>query len=1533
MPDVETPDEFMAARTAHDALLAPESPDQFMASRPPRAEDLPSRDVFEASHHAAVAQHFSAWDRIKTAAEAIPAMLGGLINNIGEAGATPIVPESVVPYAQPKTVPQAIVHRTAEFARGLTSPQNLAIGALIGPLGKIAPLLSRGISAGFGVQALKSAYDQSPEIQDAIHKKDWPRAAGAITTAVLSGALGAAAGTHAIRGGRPGVPPKAEPSPVERATESARAGVEALAPETPDQFMARRPAAEPPTVPEKPETIDIQAKQLADGTRKAVMLPSGTPPPAGIPAGAASLETPAGTFLYDPARIAPQEIHNAVTENRLPEILGPAEGGLGAPDKSQIQGEPATVVARSPEGTEVQATVTDQPNLDRTLDQSRKVTPPGGTVAVEHPGDVLAGRVAPKITEEHRDFVGSAGQGENKFSVMAHVGGKLLGAIDYAETTDNPGVPVIEYIAVSPSARRTGVATSMVKHLADKYGYDKIDWGYLTDEGAKLKDSTDKLFAAPAPQTPDEFMAQQGARGTDLATGREQPVILQDFVSGRGGFASPARMIVRSMRDVAPDEIRRAFFPDLGPDKLDIQKLRPDDFMGAAQPGRQPFRLQFMEDGRHVSAPEGIEERLGLKTGENYHRPLPPDATQQGAARQSAIGYEYRDTPDGIFVEARQGGKVVGGATFNRSGNTLKVQQLNVDASLRRQGIASALYDIAAEKHKAETGVDPEFTTGSFQTESGKAFRSAYDARRAGGQPAETAEAQPQSGTTLPGVVSAPRVPPTPPTDTEGQPGPLPAATLGSGLGAFEPFFRESIAEGNALLVKRRAAVEAMKAREGTPEQKSAGQALRQWFTGERDWWSTRVNQAVDRVSRLFTPDVQTREAVGMMREFAHRPGELDQFLDGTHPALAQADPATLKRIEALRPAMRQALAPTAKMLRANQVYTNIADQSLKEGQAGGWLGSRWTPDEYMPHLLHAAGEGEVAAAPQDSVRLLGNIGKRFQFAERRSDEYPTMLHAIADGKIPKTMDPADAFAIHGSAFARARATHLFEEQMGAGGMGHWGTSETAPVGWRPLAQHTDEFSRSVQVQDEGGETSLANQRLYVPPFIQEALRPLTAPDVTGHPFRAVRGAQRSLKEAILGLSAFHLLTENVMAPPDIGLGGVYKAFATSRDSRGFLEWERDGALHGMPTSIQGRTMEAYRNQQPGSIPTRGEIIRAYIPGAKQTLELANHITNFTFNNVQRRFKVTSYMLHSMAWDDQNPGGTEAQRSVARQGIASYVNGVYGGLHWENLGWTKAMVETARLILLAPDWSGSNVALAKYAVGAKPSLQEIPFRDKLAGATDKPTVEARLSRAFWAKSLTGGLIGTQLLSLMFSGQYSKKPFMVYMGKDKNGEDVHQNLLFRGSSGDLVNLASRMEDHGMLVGAGEFLGGKAAPFTRAGVHLITGQDEFGREIAPKGLNPIANTARAAGKLISDVLPVPIALRSLQRTSFADDADKYSWSERVLSTFGPPPQHRPPEGMKRSGGGFAPIPFQSENSIWNQILTGRQFPSRRERRGLQ
>lgn len=153
-----------------------------------------------------------------------------------------------------------------------------------------------------------------------------------------------------------------------------------------------------PTVPETPGTMDVQFQQLLDRKRDVLMVPKGT----GRPKGANSIKDAAfktinipksGIFIFNSEKIGPREIRQAIKDNKLTDILGAADGGMGAPDKTAIKDEPVAVVGTTPKGVTTQGTVTDMPHLKKTLKQTRKLTPAYGSVKVTSPQDEILNRI------------------------------------------------------------------------------------------------------------------------------------------------------------------------------------------------------------------------------------------------------------------------------------------------------------------------------------------------------------------------------------------------------------------------------------------------------------------------------------------------------------------------------------------------------------------------------------------------------------------------------------------------------------------------------------------------------------------------------------------------------------------------------------------------------------------------------------------------------------------------------------------------------------------------------------------------------------------------------------------------------------------------------------------------------------------------------------------------------------------------------------------------------------------------------------
>ncbi len=739
---------------------------------------------------------------------------------------------------------------------------------------------------------------------------------------------------------------------------------------------------------------------------------------------------------------------------------------------------------------------------------------------------------------------------------------------------------------------------------------------------------------------------------------------------------------------------------------------------------------------------------------------------------------------------------------------------------------------------------------------------------------------------------------------------------MGMGLGALQPHFDAAVAtlKGDveatkALIAKRDVALAALKAAQSTPTEKDAGQKILQYFTGERDVWGARMNQVMEKL-RKVVPDHTEQEGLSLMRDFKSKPGELQQWLAGTHPTLLGIkDPALLKvaqdRIKQMRPAIEKALNPTPGMMAADGVLTNIAELSLLEGRKRGFLESNISSDEYVTHLLHPPELADFRPLSEKAGSLMGGkIGRRFAFSETR--QYPTLLDAVAANQKPRTLNALTAFTIHADKFATSRATALLVDQLKKTGVGKWGVGTSKiPDGWTEIAPHAHPFQNTINTLSQAGDPTSMQQKLYVPKFIEEALKPITDPDFTNKiaGYMPLRQWQAWTKSIQLGLSAFHATAMNYMAAANMGAKGLAKGWMADRDSTAFLDGERRFIAHGGTTSIQGKTFEAYKSLEPGSIPGWGDILQR-APGIRQADQVANKITEFTFGKLQRQFKVTDFALKEAAWTAKNPTASAAQKAAALQSIAKEINAVYGGLHWENLGVNRTTLSIARTLMLAPDWTLSNL------FNVKTALQKGPG--------------GNAARMFWTRQVVGGLAATQAMSLMLSGKLSKRPTDVYMGTDNQGQEIYQNMFFKGASGDLITLVKNASTLGPFEGTAKTLIGKAAPGIRTALQMGFNKGWDGQEIIKKGTDFIPATVRGGGIAALDLAPLPLSGGSLYKMATDAHADQRKPIEFATVPFvGMPPAHVPPDGLRMTPQGLK-VKKETPSKPWMDQIFNRKGP---------
>jgi len=252
--------------------------------------------------------------------------------------------------------------------------------------------------------------------------------------------------------------------------------------------------------------------------------------------------------------------------------------------------------------------------------------------------------------------------------------------------------------------------------------------------------------------------------------------------------------------------------------------------------------------------------------------------------------------------------------------------------------------------------------------------------------------------------------------------------------------------------------------------------------------------------------------------------------------------------------------------------------------------------------------------------------------------------------------------------------------------------------------------------------------------------------------------------------------------------------------------------------------------------------------------------------------------------------------------------------------------------MLAPDWTLSNIFNVKYAfegglkTAAKGAARQVPGLGRLAPKAWEGPVAGNMARAFWARTLVGGMVATQAASLMFSGHYSKRPTMVYLGKDVNGEDKYMNIFFKGAPGDATNFVTNIMDYG-LQGIARTLAGKGSPTVRAALQLIANRDYLGHEIAPKDMAWSAKVVRSGMALGKGLMPVPLSMVNEFDMMFGPHAHIYSLPEMLLTMFaGNPPQHVAPAGTHMSPEGLRPNAEREENSAIEQMETGQVYKRR-------
>lgn len=659
-------------------------------------------------------------------------------------------------------------------------------------------------------------------------------------------------------------------------------------------------------------------------------------------------------------------------------------------------------------------------------------------------------------------------------------------------------------------------------------------------------------------------------------------------------------------------------------------------------------------------------------------------------------------------------------------------------------------------------------------------------------------------------------------------------------------------------------------------------EVLRTLLVGPRNSIRSNAEQLVGRLRELV-PDSTDQQAISFMRDYRDDPGVLRTEIDD----ISKGDNEKLKT---MIPAMEKALNPTPEMLEADKQITDYFTTANMLRSKYTKAGSSIDPARYSPRNFMKV-EDEEAGVPSGSS---ARFSKRSPHDIRR--EYLHLLDPLKSGEIvAKTFNAFDELSIYGDRLGKSIANNGFMLELKNSELGKNGVAGQVPPELRAQLADTNILS-SKELDELGGipkdwvdlpgtgKTIVSNGKQFqmgfkVPPKIAKAVEPIMEGDTLSNveAWRIAKLAQGYIKAVELGLSPFHLRAMTLSFVNNAGLDAYRMAMVTDNNSPEFEGMERYYALRGLETTKTQIPREAYRGLDMDAPKSRNELLNKVREGYEPIDKAFKSITKLTFEVVQRKFKVIDMAVRDAAWLADHKGATEAEHEIAMRSMAKEVNSVYGGLNWDVMGVSRNYQAVARMILLAPDWTFSNLAGLKY------------------GLTEWGTPAGNASRMFMLKSFITGVALTQAMSKFVSGQYSDQWDKVYLGDDSKGKKMYSSMFLAGLPKDAWGLYTHNINDGFPAGIVTWGMNKAAPLAGTLVREAMNKDWEGKPIRNKADTALGKTGKNIEFAAENLVPAPFVIKDIAKGLINPDKD-ITYKDFLAAVIGASVYHETPKKQK-------------------------------------
>jgi hypothetical protein len=594
---------------------------------------------------------------------------------------------------------------------------------------------------------------------------------------------------------------------------------------------------------------------------------------------------------------------------------------------------------------------------------------------------------------------------------------------------------------------------------------------------------------------------------------------------------------------------------------------------------------------------------------------------------------------------------------------------------------------------------------------------------------------------------------------------------------------------------------------------RNVARSLREQFSGIKNSQIIRGNQFADAIKRVV-PNKLERQGMFWYKAANGNEEMIKQAI--VDPAFKEYAPQLLKALD---------LSPQAKTAvgEASRYFDEAGAVSLKNGTIKN------VRENYMNRIYKPE-------PPQDFIKTEAQQGLKQTTSHAKGRVFDTEFDAVKGGKKFATTDITETLPMHNEEMARVNASRKLADAMQDAKLGAWKVQ--APEGWEKVGT----LQKMGMYVDKEGKPGISSSSFYAPKGIAKGLEAIADPNFTKK-IDTLRGLQRYqglVKTVDLSYSFFHHFT---MAAQTLYQGGL-KTFTSAPmmmkmlKSPEFAELEQDFAMHtGMTTKIE-ENRDVMRKLVSDNKDIFSKISDA--PVIKQMLQAAGISRDILFDNVQRYLKVSDYGEKIAGWVAKHPNATNEEVRAAKLGFAKEINNAYGGLNWEAMGVSKTHLSLLRLMVLAPDWTISNVNLA---IGA--------FKGGTEGA---------MSRRHLATAIVGGMVLTEGLNKLITGHFTDENKKGHFLEVEVAPDVYVSFL-RGGIGDVSKLVSMGIESGPLAGTARFAQGKLAPIPRTVAGVLTGTKYTGVPISNPKSGPIKKTYDYGKYIAQNAGPMPFGISNL------------------------------------------------------------------------